>query len=99
MRVLGYFIAAVAYVALLLWVIDKRTPKEAPAVQNEGRTAAENKVMPAVSAERDSAEPKLLVRVVPAKTMDEICADRSKLAGLALDACDKWEKSKSRSGQ
>jgi hypothetical protein len=30
MRVFGYFIAAVAYVALLLWVIDKRTPEGLP---------------------------------------------------------------------
>jgi hypothetical protein len=39
MRVLGYFIAAAAYVALLSWVIDKRNPEvEVSHVENEVRT-------------------------------------------------------------
>ena len=95
MRLLGYAIVAVAYVAVLWWLIDKRNPEvEASPARNEVRDRTGNEVRPP-----RSAEPKVMVRVVPVKTMDELCADRSKLAGPALDQCDRWEKSKARSPQ
>jgi hypothetical protein len=38
MRLLGYVIAAAAYIVLLLWMIDKRNPEvETPLVQNKAR--------------------------------------------------------------
>jgi len=91
MRVLGYFILCCAAVLLLSLIVEKRNQEvEAPPVPNEERTRADNEVRPP-----GSDEPRIIVRVVPAKRMDELCADRSKLTGSALDLCDSLEKSKS----
>src|SRR5215510_13424086 len=91
MRVLGYFILCCAAVLLLSLIVEKRNQEvEAPPVSSEVRTRPDNDVRPP-----GSDEPRIMVRAVPVKTMDELCADRSKLTGSALDLCDSLEKSKS----
>ena len=85
MKVLGCFIAAVAYVALLLWVIDNRN-------QNVEVPDAQNEVRPQVSRDPGTLRRYIVDRVV---TEAQFCAPdypgRSKLSPSDLDKCDRWE--------
>jgi hypothetical protein len=110
MRVLRYFIAAVAYVALMLWGIDKRNPEvEVSHVDDEVRPGVSGR-LPGTSGTTIVVAPVSPVGGDPSWTVEvrpivspqqwnEPCAPdnphRSVFTKSALNGCDRWEKSRS----